>query len=432
MTETVLICAATVICMIACVLFVPKLKIGKLKVSTYWLVTLLGGGLLLVLGKCSMGQFFQNLTQDSAVNPLKILILFLSMTLLSVFLDELGFFGYLANAVLRHAGSGQKKLFFVLYLTVSVLTVFTSNDVIILSFTPFLCYFAKNAKVDPIPYLTAEFVAANTWSIALIIGNPTNIYLATAYGVDFLGYLRYSLLPSFFAGTVAFLMLFLLFRKKLSAPIEPHTETVVLQDKPMLGIAIAHLAVCTAFLSFGSYLGLEMWLISFCAAGSMTIFALFYFAFKNKRAVPLIRCYRRAPYEIIPFLLSMFVMITALENCGFTDLIAELLSGKFAVLSYGITSFLSANLINNIPMSVLFSSVLKSPDGAGIGGMFAAVIGSNLGAYLTPVGALAGIMFSSILKEHDIKFGYLNFLKMGIFVAVPALLAALGGLMIVL
>ncbi len=431
MTVTVVVCSLTIVGMIACILFAPKLKIGKIQLSTYWLVTLLGGGLLLVLGKCTPSQFFENLLRDTAVNPLKILILFLSMTLLSVFLDELGFFGFLANAVLRHAKHGQRRLFVVLYLTVSILTVFTSNDIIILSFTPFLCHFAKNAEIDPIPYLTAEFVAANTWSIALMIGNPTNIYLSTAYGVDFIGYMRYSLLPALFAGTVAFLMLFLLFFKKLSAPVKPHTQDIKLKDKPLLIIAILHLAVCTILLSVSSYLNLEMWLISFCAAMSLTIFALFYFAFKNKKAEPLIRCYRRAPYELVPFLLSMFVMIIALENCGATEKIATLLAGGNAVLSYGITSFLSANLINNIPMSVLFSSVLQSPAGAGIGGMFSAVIGSNIGAYLTPVGALAGIMFSSILKEHDVKFGYLQFLKMGIFVAVPALFAALGGLLLV-
>ena len=72
------------------------------------------------------------LTSDTAINPLKILVLFISMTVLSIYLDELGFFRYLANKTLKRAGKNQKKLFIYLYLIVSVLTVFTSNDVIIL------------------------------------------------------------------------------------------------------------------------------------------------------------------------------------------------------------------------------------------------------------------------------------------------------------
>ena len=71
---------------------------------------------------------------------------------------------------------------------VSVLTVFTSNDIIVLTFTPFICHFAKSARIDPLPYLVSEFVAANTWSMALIIGNPTNIYLMSGTGISFLSY----------------------------------------------------------------------------------------------------------------------------------------------------------------------------------------------------------------------------------------------------
>jgi arsenical pump membrane protein len=67
------------------------------------------------------------------------------MTAFSVFLDELGFFRVLASAALHRAGSSQKILFFILYFTVSILTVFTSNDIIILTFTPFICAFARRA-----------------------------------------------------------------------------------------------------------------------------------------------------------------------------------------------------------------------------------------------------------------------------------------------
>ncbi len=426
-----IICGATCILMILAVLFFPKLRLGKLQLDTYWLIVLLGAVILLACGQTDAAAIGKALIADSAVNPLKILVLFLSMTILSVFLDELGFFRYLAGAALKHSHSGQKRLFFTLYFTVAALTVFTSNDVIVLSFTPFICYFAKEAKIDPLPYLAAEFVAANTWSMALVIGNPTNIYLATAFGVDFVSYLKVSLIPTFVAGMVSLFALWLLFRKKLSAPIEGTAERAEIADRLSLSIGVAHLAVCTVLLAVSSYLGWEMWLIALCSAVSLFLSDGVVSLFRREQPRALKGCLKRAPWQLIPFLLGMFVMTEALAQQGTTAAIANFLGTDLAVLKYGGLSFLGANLINNIPMSVLFSSMIEASN-AGMGAMYATVIGSNLGAFFTPIGALAGLMFSSLLAEHSVKFGYREFLKLGAAVALPSLIAALGALELVL
>jgi arsenical pump membrane protein len=413
--------------MIASILFFPKLKIGKLQLDTYWLITLAGAIILLISGNVSIENVGSSLIADNAVNPLKILILFISMTILSVFLDELNFFRFLANAVLKRARSGQKKLFLYLYLTVSVLTVFTSNDVIILSFTPFICYFAKNAKIDPAPYLAAEFVAANTWSMALIIGNPTNIYLATAYDITFADYIKISIIPTLAAGIVSFAAIYLLYRKKLSAPLQVEEEQVIIKDKLSLWVGIIHLAACTIVLVISSYINIEMWIVALAAAVSLLIISAIIALARKQRPLALCGTLKRAPYQLIPFVLSMFVMIVALSQNGVTQAIGDLLGYDFTVLKYGITSFLAANLINNIPMSILFSSIIESSN-AGLSAVFATIIGSNLGAIFTPIGALAGIMWSNIVHTHGVKFGYLDFLKIGVTVAIPALLAALAAL----
>ena len=419
--------------MILSILFFPKIRIGKVSIDTYWIITLLGAAILLACGQASLKAVGSALISDTAINPIKILVLFVSMTVLSIFLDELGFFRYLAGVVLRKAKTRQTKLFLYLYLTVSVLTVFTSNDVIILSFTPFICYFAKNAKIDPTPYLAAEFVAANTWSMALIIGNPTNIYLATACGIGFFEYLKVSIVPTIAAGIVAFLALYLLFRKKLAAPIEGEAETVVIKDRLSLWVGIAHLGVCTVLLAVGSYINLEMWLVAACAVGSLFIFSGIIAIVRRQKPVALLGCVKRAPYQLVPFVLSMFVLIVVLSEQGVTAAIGNLFGDGLSVLKYGATSFLASNLINNIPMSVLFSSIIQSTGGAvGLPAVFATIIGSNIGALFTPIGALAGIMWSNILNKHDVKFGYLDFLKIGVAVAIPTLVAALGSLWLML
>lgn len=138
--------------MIAGILFFPKIKIGKLSVDTYWVVALAGALSLVICGQNDFVSIGKKLAENSAVNPLKIVALFISMTILSVYLDEAGFFSYLAAKTLSKAKSNKKKLFLYLYIIVSVLTVFTSNDIIILSFTPFICYFSKNAKINPLPF----------------------------------------------------------------------------------------------------------------------------------------------------------------------------------------------------------------------------------------------------------------------------------------
>ncbi len=430
----IIICAAACVAMILSVLFFPKIKLGKLKIDSYWVVVLLGAAILLLYGALS-GQtdvkaIGQKLIENTAVNPLKILVLFLCMTILSVFLDELGFFRALAGFALRHAHSGQKRLFFSLYCMVAVLTVFTSNDIIVLSFTPFICYFAREAKIDPMPYLAAEFVAANTWSMALVIGNPTNIYLATAFGIEFVSYFVLSILPTLAAGTVSLLLLFLLFRKKLAEPILGAAERDVVEDKPALVIGLVHLGVCTVMLAVSSYIHVEMWIVALCAAGSLFFCDLILSLVRKKRPRALLRCLRRAPWQLVPFLLSMFIMTEALAMQGTTEQIGRFLGTAYTVPIYGLLSFAASNLINNIPMSVFFSSMISSSN-AGLGAVYATVIGSNLGAFFTPIGALAGLMFSSILAEHDVKFGYKDFLKLGVCVALPSLCAALGVLWLI-
>lgn len=421
------ISAATVILMICGILFFPQIKIGKISISSYWIITLAGAAVLLIFGGADLAAVGRSLVQDTAVNPVKILVLFICMTVLSVYLDELGFFRYLACVALERAKSGQKSMFIILYVTVSVLTVFTSNDVIILSFTPFVCYFAKHAKIDPLPYLAAEFVAANTWSLALLIGNPTNIYLATAYNIDFAAYVEISVLPTLFAGGVSFACLYLLFRKKLAQPMAKAEERVELDDKFLLGVGVAHLAVCTVLLAVSSYVKWEMWLVALCSVASLFVISAVTYAVRRKAPTHLLCCIKRAPWQLVPFMLSMFVMIAVLEQKGATAQLAALIGNDLPILKYGVLSFISANVINNIPMSVLFASIAEEAQG-GLAAVFATIIGSNVGAYLTPVGALAGIMWTSIVHRQGIKFGYVDFIKMGLVTAVPALFAALGGL----
>lgn len=423
-----LVCVALVLT----VLTNPSINIGKYHIRIfYWTAPVLGSIALLLFRLLPLPVMWEGLTSSGSINPLKILTLFISMTTLSIYLDEVGFFSYIAGISLKFAKTRQLRLFCVLFLLVSVLTVFTSNDIIILTFTPFICYFSKKAEIDPMPYLFGEFVAANTWSMMLIIGNPTNIYLATANGIGFGAYTAHMLLPTLFAGITAFLLLLMIFRKPLSQPISIKEEKPAIRDKGLVIIGLLHLVFCTILLILSSYIGLEMWYITLGFAVSLFLCVTIYKKKKGVKERVLLHTIMRAPWELIPFVLSMFLLVLTLDRYQVTTIISDFFGTDHLVWKYGIASFLSANVMNNIPMSVAFSSIVSHLSEADrLPAAYASIIGSNIGAYFTPLGALAGIMWSGILNKMGIPFSFRKYISYGIRISIPVLIAALLGLLI--
>lgn len=423
-----LVCVALVLT----VLTNPSINIGKYHIRIfYWTAPFLGSIALLLFRLLPLPVMWEGLTSSGSINPLKILTLFISMTTLSIYLDEVGFFSYIAGISLKFAKTSQLRLFCVLFLLVSVLTVFTSNDIIILTFTPFICYFSKKAEIDPMPYLFGEFVAANTWSMMLIIGNPTNIYLATANGIGFGTYTAHMLLPTLFAGITAFLLLLMIFRKPLSQPISIKEEKPAIRDKGLVIIGLLHLVFCTILLILSSYIGLEMWYITLGFAVSLFLCVTIYKKKKGVKERVLLHTIMRAPWELIPFVLSMFLLVLTLDRYQVTTIISDFFGTDHLVWKYGIASFLAANVMNNIPMSVAFSSIVSHlPEADRLPAAYASIIGSNIGAYFTPLGALAGIMWSGILNKMGIPFSFRKYISYGIRISIPVLIAALLGLLI--
>ena len=134
----------------------------------------------------------------------------------------------------------------------------------------------------------------------------------------------------------------------------------------------------------------------------------------------------RLPYQLIPFFLSMFVIVVSLNYQGITQNIANFLGSNNTIWVYGYSSYLASNLINNIPMSILFTDLANNLTGIErIRAVYGSIIGSNIGAFLTPVGALAGIMFSSLVHKNNVRFTFLDFTKYGLIISIPVITVAL-------
>lgn len=429
MVTTIVISSITVLSMVASVLFCPYLKIGKTKLGLYWIICLLGGILLLLFGCLPLNEAFDGLTTNTAINPIKILILFISMSLISIFLGDAGFFDYVADKIFVFSHGGKLRLFIILYFAVAILTIFTSNDIIILTFSPAICIFCSRAKVSPVPYLFGEFVAGNTWSTMLIVGNPTNIYLAGSMGISFYQYFSVMWLPTLVGGLVGFLALLALFHKTFFSHnhklvqygVKSHKK-VEIQKTPLI-VAVCHLIVCLVFLAISDIIGIEMWLICLTLAISLTIFNIIYQLIKEKSVKKVLISIKKSPFELIPFVISMFIIVLALSKCNVTKFFGELLitNTKYDGFIFGFSSVFSANLLNNIPMSVLFEKIIA---GNSLYALYGTIIGSNVGAFITPVGALAGIMWTKILNNYNVKISFAKFLLYGVCCALPILLTS--------
>ncbi len=424
MLYTIIVSIIALIAMITLIIVKPSIRIGNHEYDTFYLPILLGAIIIMFNLEFDKSELKDIIFSNSKLNPIKILLLFISISFLSISLDESGFFSYIASKYINRFKSSQYALFFGLYLLISILTIFTSNDIVILTFTPFILYFSKKGNINPIPYLVMEFVAANTYSIILPIGNPTNIYLTSIFSIDFLTYIKNMIIPALIIGASTILMIFLLFRKDLKKEIVVlDIDEAKIKDKVGCIISLIVLASTTILLVISNYIDLEMWIIASMAALLLLIFLIVYTIVRHDRHY-FINPIKRIPYSLIPFVLSMFIIILSINQLGLFERVynsiesIENVNIRYAI--YLLSSTLSANIVNNIPMTIGFGSILLNSTNMNY--VYLSIIGSNIGAILTPLGALAGIMWMRILKHNNVKYNFIDFTKNGVVILVPSLI----------
>jgi len=115
------------------------------------------------------------------VKPYNIIILFFSLAYMAITLDITGILQAAAYWVSNQGGSHGWKLYFYFYVLLTLVSILIGNDPVILSGTAFLVYYTKVAELNPTSWLMAEFAAANTASMVLFVGNPTNVRLSLIF-----------------------------------------------------------------------------------------------------------------------------------------------------------------------------------------------------------------------------------------------------------
>lgn len=414
MIATYVISALTIIAMTLSFFLFPTIKIRSKKIDTYWLITLLGAILILLTHISTDGDILKLFIENNSTNPFKIIVLFLSLTFISKFLDSVGLFDYLATRVGRIGKGNQFILFTVFYFLISFLTILTNNDIIIIV-TPIIIYFARACKTKALPYLMMVCFVLNTLSTTFLTTNVSNLYLGSFFDITYFDYLKKLTPVSLILMLVLYVILILVFYKDLKVKIDTNVEKKPIKNKFLLIVGLTSLALTTILLILSSFINIEMYIITLVFALLDLIIAIIYtFSFKKEKEY-FIKPLKSLPYEFIPFLVSMFIIISSLNETPLLSSVSSLIESTnnptLETYIYGISSALAANLVNNVPMSLLYGDILNYSSIIDLNSVYATILSSNLCALITPCGALSSLMFIRICKENDEKISYLTYFK---------------------
>ena len=414
MIATYVISALTIIAMTLSFFLFPTIKIRSKKIDTYWLITLLGAILILLTHISTDGDILKLFIENNSTNPFKIIVLFLSLTFISKFLDSVGLFDYLATRVGRIGKGNQFILFTVFYFLISFLTILTNNDIIIIV-TPIIIYFARACKTKALPYLMMVCFVLNTLSATFLTTNVSNLYLGSFFDITYFDYLKKLTPVSLILMLVLYVILILVFYKDLKIKIDTNVEKKPIKNKFLLIVGLTSLALTTILLILSSFINIEMYIITLVFALLDLIIAIIYtFSFKKEKEY-FIKPLKSLPYEFIPFLVSMFIIISSLNETPLLSSVSSLIESTnnptLETYIYGISSALAANLVNNVPMSLLYGDILDYSSIIDLNSVYATILSSNLCALITPCGALSSLMFIRICKENDEKISYLTYFK---------------------
>jgi arsenical pump membrane protein len=350
------------------------------------------------------------------------LFLFGMMLLAEVARQE-GLFDWLAALAAQAAKGSPRRLFLLIYGVGALVTAFLSNDATAVVLTPAVAASMKAAKIEePLPYLLICAFIANAASFVLPIANPANLVIYGSQMPPLLQWLPCYAPASLSSIIVTFLVLRWTQRKslrqKMAASVDvPHLSSA--GKTAALGIAATSIILLAAS-ACDIQLGLPT-----AIAGSLTAAIVLICEHKGPWAT-----IRDISWGVLPLVAGLFVLVEALDHTGVIHGLSELLkaqavkSASLTAWGAGIAVALIGNLMNNLPAGLIAGNAAQSahaPDQV----TRAILIGVDLGPNLSITGSLATILWLDALKRdgHHVSAG--TFLKYGVIVMPPALVAAL-------
>lgn len=364
---------------------------------------------------------------------------FIAVIIISLLLDEAGFFEWAALHVARWGNGSSRKLFAFIILLGAAVSALFANDGAALILTPIVIAMLLALRFSPaatLAFVMAAGFIADTASLPLVVSNLVNIVSADYFGIGFSEYASVMVPVNLVSIAATLGMLLWFFRKDLPRTYELDqlkAPEAAIRDKATFVAGWWVLAMLLV-----GFFAIEPLGVPISAIAAACALILYLIAARG-HVISTRKVLKDAPWQVVVFSLGMYLVVYGLRNAGLTDYLTQILN-VFA--GYGVwgaslgTGLLAAGLssvMNNMPTVLVGALSIHSTEATGVvreAMVYANVIGCDLGPKITPIGSLATLLWLHVLARKNIVITWGYYFRTGIVLTLPILLATLAALAI--
>ena len=361
---------------------------------------------------------------------------FIALIVISLVLDEAGFFEWAALHVARWGRGHGRGLFALLVLFGAATSALFANDGAALILTPIVIAMLLALRFSPaatLAFVMAAGFIADTASLPLVVSNLVNIVSADYFGIGFADYAAVMLPVNLVSVAATLGMLLWFYRRDI-----PASYDIAGLREPRSAIidpATFKAGWCVLGLLLVGFFGLGH-LVPISAVAGTGALLLLAVAARGHR-ISTRKVMKGAPWQIVVFSLGMYLVVYGLRNAGLTDHVATLLDGFAAhgvwgaTMGTGLLAAVLSSVMNNMPTVLVGALSIDASQAEGSvreAMVYANVIGSDLGPKFTPIGSLATLLWLHVLARKGIRISWGYYFKVGVVLTLPVLLATLAAL----